>query len=99
MIPAVAAKAYAKMSAPDFQPLANTAGMGGDFASMLTSTLKDISTTGAIADTTTLKAAAGQGNLVDVVTAVSQSELNIQTVVTLRDRVIEAYQQIMQMPI
>lgn len=47
----------------------------------------------------TLKAAAGQADLTDVVTAMSQAEITLQTVVTLRDRVIKAYQDIMRMPI
>jgi len=40
-----------------------------------------------------------QGNLVDVVTAVSEAEATLQTVVTVRDKVISAYQEILRMPI
>ncbi len=46
-----------------------------------------------------LKAAAGTADLNDVVTAVGKAELTLQTVVTLRDRVIQAYQEILRMPI
>jgi flagellar hook-basal body complex protein FliE len=34
-----------------------------------------------------------------VVTAVAEADLTLQTVVAVRDRVIEAYQNIMRMPI
>ncbi|PZP40617.1 MAG: flagellar hook-basal body complex protein FliE [Pseudomonas fluorescens] len=37
--------------------------------------------------------------LQDVVQAVSKAELTLNTLVTVRDRAVEAYQQIMQMPV
>ncbi len=49
-----------------------------------------------------LTMAAAQGQPVamqDIVQAVSQAELTLQTLVTVRDRAVEAYQQIMQMPV
>jgi flagellar hook-basal body complex protein FliE len=46
-----------------------------------------------------LKAAAGTADLNDVVMAVGKAEMTLQTVVTLRDRVIQAYQEILRMPI
>ncbi|HUJ03957.1 MAG TPA: flagellar hook-basal body complex protein FliE [Rhizomicrobium sp.] len=45
------------------------------------------------------KAAAGQADIVNVVNAVNQAELTLDTVVAVRDKVIAAYQSIMQMPI
>ena len=44
-------------------------------------------------------AAAGKADVNEVITAVSEAELTLQTVVTLRDRVIQAYQEILRMPI
>jgi flagellar hook-basal body complex protein FliE len=46
-----------------------------------------------------LAAAAGKADINDVVMAMSQAERTLQTVVTLRDRAVQAYQQIMRMPI
>jgi flagellar hook-basal body complex protein FliE len=43
--------------------------------------------------------AAGKADMIDLVTAVSESETAITTLVSVRDRMIQAYQQIMQMPI
>ena len=46
-----------------------------------------------------LKAAVGEADLNDVVMAVGKAEMTLRTVVTLRDRVIQAYQEILRMPI
>ena len=43
--------------------------------------------------------AAGKAELVDIVTAVANAETTLETVISLRDRVITAYQEIMRMPI
>ena len=43
--------------------------------------------------------AAGKANMVDVVTAVAETEVAIQTLVSVRDKVIPAYEEIMKMPI
>lgn len=46
-----------------------------------------------------IQAASGQSNLQDVVEAVNAAEISLQTVVSIRDRVITAYQEILRMPI
>ena len=43
--------------------------------------------------------AAGRADVVDVVTAVAESETAIQTLVAVRDKVIAAYEEIMRMPV
>ena len=50
-------------------------------------------------DTQAQAAASGKANMVDLVTAVAESETAIATLVSVRDRVIQAYQTILQMPI
>ena len=45
------------------------------------------------------QALTGGGNLTDVVTALARAELTLQTATTVRDRVVQAYQDIMKMPI
>ena len=47
----------------------------------------------------TLKSVTGEAELVDIVTAVTNAELTLQTVVAVRDRVVQAYQDIIKMPI
>ena len=54
---------------------------------------------GKAAELATASAVAGEADLTDVVTAVSNAEITLQTVVTVRDRVIAAYQEILRMPI
>ena len=40
-----------------------------------------------------------EGDLIDVVTAVADSEVTVQTLVSVRDKMISAYEEIMRMPI
>ena len=54
---------------------------------------------GKAAELATASAVAGEADLTDVVTAVSNAEMTLQTVVTVRDRVVAAYQEILRMPI
>ena len=41
----------------------------------------------------------GKANVAEVVTAVANAELALQTVVAVRDQVVQAYQEILRMPI
>ncbi|MCZ8087643.1 MAG: flagellar hook-basal body complex protein FliE [Brevundimonas sp.] len=41
----------------------------------------------------------GRAELIDVVTAVASAEASLETVMAVRDQVIQAYQEIMRMPI
>ncbi len=72
---------------------------GGGFGGMLQSALQGVVSQGHAAEQQSLAAISGQGNLLDVVTAVSKAELSLQTTVAVRDRVVQAYQDIMRMPI
>lgn len=54
---------------------------------------------GEVSELNSLKAVDNDAELVDIVTAVSNAEITLDTVVTLRDRVISAYQEIIKMPI
>ena len=54
---------------------------------------------GKVADTKAMDMVNGRGDMIDVVTAISQTELAMDTMVTVRDRVISAYEEIMRMPI
>lgn len=72
---------------------------GESFLDMVANIAKDSVKTGKVEELTSMKGMAKQAELVDVVTAVSNAELTLQTVVTVRDRVIQAYQDIIRMPI
>jgi flagellar hook-basal body complex protein FliE len=88
--PSTAANAYARVDRGD---------TGGSFGSMLQSALNDAVETGHTAETQATQAISGEGNLTDVVTALSRAELALQTATAIRDRVVSAYQDIMKMPI
>ena len=75
-------------------------GAGGpDFGKMVREAAEGAVETLRRSETTTLRAAAGQADLTDVVTAVSQADITLRTVVAVRDRVVQAYQDILRMPI
>lgn len=71
----------------------------GGFGDMLQSALKGVVDQGHAADQQSMAAISGHGNLLDVVSAVSKAELSLQTTIAVRDRVVQAYQDIMRMPI
>ena len=74
-------------------------GPGTDFASVLRDAAESAIGTLEKGESQTLSAAADKASINDVVVAMSQAEMTLQTVVTLRDRVIQAYQEIMRMPV
>ena len=79
--------------------IAPATGAEGGFSSLLTSALDKVGDAGAKADAQALSVASGKANVVDVVTAVAESETAMQTLVAVRDRVISAYEEIMRMQI
>ncbi|MFN3401567.1 MAG: flagellar hook-basal body complex protein FliE [Ferrovibrio sp.] len=74
-------------------------GSGGGFGEMLSEALQDTVNAQKTAEATSVKAVNGKADVTDVVTAVTNAEVALDTVVAVRDRVINAYQEIMRMPI
>ena len=50
-------------------------------------------------ETTAEKGLAGKADMQSVVSALSSTEMAVQTAVTLRDQVVKAYQEILRMPV
>ena len=71
----------------------------GSFGSAVTQALGQAVQTGHTADDQAMQALSGGGNLTDVVTALSHAEMTLQAATAIRDRVVQAYQDIMKMPI
>jgi flagellar hook-basal body complex protein FliE len=69
------------------------------FGQFLSTALDGVAEAGRKADGQAMAVAAGKANVVDVVTAVAESETALQTLVAVRDRVISAYEDIMRMQI
>ena len=72
---------------------------GSGFGSTLQRALQDVVQTGREADTQAVQGISGEGNITDVVMAVSRAQLALQSTTAIRDRVVQAYQDIMKMPI
>lgn len=72
---------------------------GGDFGGVLGRVLGGVVEAGRQADAQSMQAIAGGGNLTELIGAVSKAELALQTTTAIRDRVVQAYQDIMRMPI
>ncbi|MHA1601209.1 MAG: flagellar hook-basal body complex protein FliE [Alphaproteobacteria bacterium] len=96
-----AVNAYQKMANKDSLPGLKPGGDGnnGEFADILRGATENAIGAFRAGEQQSLAAAAGTANLTDVVTAVGKAEMTLQTVVSLRDRVISAYQEILRMPI
>ena len=71
----------------------------GTFAELVKSTVEETAALSQKADMLSIQAVKGAADIQDVVLAVSNAEIALQTVVAVRDKVVSAYQEIMQMPI
>lgn len=72
---------------------------GASFGELLQKVGTDAIDAGRKADAVSLGAIEGSAGVAEVVTAVANAELALQTVVAVRDQVVAAYQEIMRMPI
>jgi flagellar hook-basal body complex protein FliE len=80
-------------------PQASPAKPDLSFSNVLAQAMDSVSSTGKAADTATANATTGRTDMIDVVTAVAESETAMQTLISVRDRVISAYEEIMRMAI
>jgi flagellar hook-basal body complex protein FliE len=103
--PLTAAGAYANIArlATDIQRALPPAGGAPKsetgFASVLKDAIASVNEIGHKSDVQTRAMVNGKSNMVDVVTAVAETEVAIDAVVAVRDKVIAAYEEIMKMPI
>lgn len=106
--PITAASAYANIARlTDASAGLTTGGLGigggadskTSFGSVLKEALASVNEAGRKSDAQTRAVVNGNSNMVDVVTAVAETEVAIDAVVAVRDRVIQAYEEIMRMPI
>ncbi|MEA2927881.1 MAG: flagellar hook-basal body complex protein FliE [Hyphomicrobiales bacterium] len=105
--PLSAASAYAKLARLAADPSGalampkpgGPASAAPDFGTLVKEAIGSVVEAGRKSDAQAKAMAAGKANLVDVVTAVSETEVAIETLVSVRDKVIQAYEEIMKMPI
>ena len=72
---------------------------GTDFMSMVKDAAESAIATGKKGEAATMKAISGNADVSEVVTAVANAEVTLQTAVAIRDKVIAAYQDITRMPL
>lgn len=95
-----AAKAYANVQqAAGLKPGLDSPGVGGGFGDILKSAMTDAIKSSRNAEAQMTAQVQGKADLVDVATAVSAAEQSLQTVMSIRDQMITAYQEIMRMQI
>jgi flagellar hook-basal body complex protein FliE len=76
-----------------------SAGAGNDFSQFLSQAMNSAVSTMKQGEQVAASQVTGQADVVNVVNAVNSAELTLDTVVAVRDKVLSAYQNIMQMPI
>lgn len=69
------------------------------FGSLVQQAMGSVLDAGRKSDAQTMATASGKSNLMDVVTAVAETDVAVSTLVSVRDRVIQSYEEIMRMPI
>ena len=99
MNPMAAMRAYAAVQGAGSPTGGATPAAAPGFGEMLQNVMGDMTKSTKAAETQMTGAIQGQGNMIDVVTSVSSAEASLETVIAVRDQVIQAYQEIMRMPI
>jgi flagellar hook-basal body complex protein FliE len=101
--PSAAANAYASLAriADASGGLGKAVGetQGPSFGALLKDAIGGVLEAGKASDAQQRAMVAGKANMVDVVTAVSETEVAVEALVSVRDRMIQAYEEIMRMPI
>ena len=99
--PMLAARAYQAVQNGGAKPSTGptTLEEGPDFGELVTSAMNDVVSSSRLAETKMAAHTQGKADLVDVVTSISSAQSSLETMLAVRDQVIQAYQSIMNMPI
>jgi len=105
--PTAAANAYANLAriiessggASKGADIGGGAGGGPSFGDMLKDVVSNVLDSGRKADSQSTAMATGKANVMDVVTAVAETDVKVSTLVSVRDKVIQSYEDIMKMTI
>ncbi len=103
-VPLIAAKAYATAQA---QATSLASSLGGvsqtpdphAFSEILKTAMTDTVQSSRAAEHAITAQVQGKADLVDTVTAISSAQANLNTVMAIRDQVINAYQDVLKTPI
>ena len=72
---------------------------GPSFSALLKDAVGSVLDSGKKSDAQAMAMTSGKANVMDVVTAVAETDVAVSTLVSVRDRVIQSYEDIMKMPI
>ena len=99
--PALAARAYQAVQGGGAKPSAAAplADEGPDFGQLVSHAMNDVVAAARAAGGQMTGHTQGHADLVDVVTSISSAQSSLQTMLAVRDQVIQAYQSILNMPI
>lgn len=98
--PSSVAAAYSKVAqAANTSSPAATNETGPNFADLVKDAIGQVVETGQVSEQKMAEAVNGEAPLIDVVTAVTTAEMTLETVTSIRDRMIAAYQDVVKMPI
>jgi flagellar hook-basal body complex protein FliE len=99
--PTIAANAYASLARMmEAGGGAKPSDAGGQsFGALLKDAVGSVLESGRKSDAQTVAMASGKANVMDVVTAVAETDVAVSTLVSVRDKVISAYEDIMKMAI
>ena len=100
--PTVAANAYAALSRIVESGGAEKGGAAAgrpSFSALLKDAVGSVLDAGKKSDAQTMAMSSGKANVMDVVTAVAETDVAVSTLVSVRDRVIQSYEDILKMPI
>jgi flagellar hook-basal body complex protein FliE len=102
--PSIAANAYSALARMGKDTANIVGGSGGDssspnFSAVLKDVMDAVTQTAQKSDMQAQSVAAGKADMVDVVTAVAETETTFQTLISVRDKVIAAYEDVLKMQI
>jgi flagellar hook-basal body complex protein FliE len=104
--PGIAAQAYSQIARIATERGKAGSGIGDavgasdkNFGAMLKDAIGSVAEISKKSDAQVQAVAAGKANVVDVVAAVAETEVAVGALVAVRDKVIQAYEEIMRMPI
>lgn len=94
-----AIKAYNEaVKGKPIKPAEPQASPGEDFATLVKGAIEEAKKIGEKSERLSIAGIADKADIGKVVTAVAEAEVTLQTVVAIRDKVIEAYKDIIRMP-
>jgi len=96
--PAAAANAYANM-AKGMDAVISKKDEGNSFGDIMKTMAQKTVGTIRSGEEAYAKAVAGEASLPEVVQAITASEITLQTVMAVRDKMVGAYQEILRMPV